>query len=30
VQDVRRVLVDDGVYMVNLIDYPPLRFARCR
>jgi hypothetical protein len=28
VQDVRRVLVDDGVYMVNLIDYPPLRFAR--
>jgi hypothetical protein len=28
VQDVRRVLVDDGVYAVNLIDYPPLRFAR--
>jgi spermidine synthase len=28
VQDVRRVLVDDGVYAVNVIDYPPLRFAR--
>jgi spermidine synthase len=30
VQDVRRVLVDDGVYMLNLIDYPPLRFARAK
>jgi hypothetical protein len=28
VEDVRRVLVDDGVYAVNVIDYPPLRFAR--
>jgi len=26
--DVRRVLVDGGVYAVNLIDHPPLRFAR--
>lgn len=28
VQDIRRVLRDDGVYVVNVIDYPPLRFAR--
>jgi len=28
VEDVRRVLVDDGVYTVNVIDYPPLAFAR--
>jgi len=28
VEDVRRILVDDGVYTVNVIDYPPLRFAR--
>ena len=28
VADVRRVLVSDGVYLVNVIDYPPLRFAR--
>lgn len=28
VTDVRRVLTPDGVYMVNVIDYPPLRFAR--
>ena len=26
--DVRRLLRSDGVYMLNLIDYPPLRFAR--
>lgn len=25
---VRRILVPEGVYMVNVIDYPPLRFAR--
>ncbi|MBW3589337.1 MAG: fused MFS/spermidine synthase [Actinobacteria bacterium] len=28
VAGVRRVLVSDGVYLVNVIDYPPLRFAR--
>ena len=28
VADVRRVLVQDGLYLVNVIDYPPLRFAR--
>jgi spermidine synthase len=27
-QDVRRVMAPEGVYVVNLIDYPPLRFAR--
>ena len=26
--DVQRVLTDDGVYVVNVIDYPPLAFAR--
>jgi hypothetical protein len=26
--DVRSALTDGGVYMMNLIDYPPLRFAR--
>ena len=26
--DVRRLLRSDGVYVLNLIDYPPLRFAR--
>ncbi len=26
--DVRTILVDDGVYVMNLIDHPPLRFAR--
>ncbi len=26
--DVRRLLRPDGVYLLNLIDYPPLRFAR--
>ena len=26
--DVRRLLRPDGVYVLNLIDYPPLRFAR--
>jgi spermidine synthase len=28
VADIRRVLRPDGVYMVNVIDYPPLGFAR--
>lgn len=28
VRDVHRVLRDGGVYVVNVIDYPPLRFAR--
>jgi spermidine synthase len=28
VADIRRVLVPDGVYAVNVIDFPPLRFAR--
>jgi spermidine synthase len=28
VADVQRVLVDGGVYAINVIDYPPLRFAR--
>jgi hypothetical protein len=28
VADVRRVLTSEGVYVVNVIDYPPLRFAR--
>lgn len=28
VADVRRVLEDEGVYVLNVIDYPPLRFAR--
>ena len=28
VTDIRRVLTPDGVYVVNVIDYPPLRFAR--
>lgn len=28
VTDVRRVLDDDGVYVLNVIDRPPLRFAR--
>lgn len=27
VDDVRRVLTPDGLYLVNVIDYPPLRFA---
>ncbi|MDO9380847.1 MAG: fused MFS/spermidine synthase [Nocardioidaceae bacterium] len=27
-QEVRRVLVDDGIYAVNLIDYGPMDFAR--
>ena len=26
--DVRRVMRPDGLYVLNLIDYPPLRFAR--
>jgi len=26
--DVKRVLRPDGVYVLNIIDYPPLRFAR--
>ena len=26
--EIDRVLTDDGVYVVNLIDYPPLAFAR--
>lgn len=28
VTDVRRVLTSEGVYVVNVIDYPPLAFAR--
>lgn len=28
VADVRRVLTDEGVYLVNVIDYEPLAFAR--
>ena len=28
VRDVHRVLTDDGVYTLNVIDYPPLDFAR--
>ena len=28
VRDIERVLRDGGVYVVNVIDYPPLRFAR--
>jgi spermidine synthase len=28
VQEVRRVLRPGGIYVVNVIDYPPLRFAR--
>jgi spermidine synthase len=28
IEDVRRVLAPDGVYAINVIDYPPLRFAR--
>ncbi|HVM09359.1 MAG TPA: fused MFS/spermidine synthase [Acidimicrobiales bacterium] len=28
VSDIARVLSDDGIYAVNVIDYPPLRFAR--
>lgn len=28
VSEVRRVLVPDGIYLVNVIDYPPARFAR--
>lgn len=28
VTDVRRVLTPEGLYILNLIDYPPLRFAR--
>ena len=28
--DVRRVLVDDGVYAMNLIDHPPLAFVRAQ
>jgi spermidine synthase len=28
VEDVRRVLVPDGIYVANLIDRPPLRFTR--
>ena len=28
VRDVHRVLSDDGVYALNVIDYPPLDFAR--
>jgi spermidine synthase len=28
VSDVRRVLTPEGLYVLNLIDYPPLRFAR--
>ncbi|HEX6382021.1 MAG TPA: fused MFS/spermidine synthase, partial [Acidimicrobiia bacterium] len=26
--DVKRVMRPDGLYVLNLIDYPPLRFAR--
>ena len=28
VREVRRVLRPDGVYVVNVIDYPPIRFAK--
>lgn len=28
VGEVRRVLTEDGLYALNVIDYPPLRFAR--
>lgn len=28
VADIRRVLVPEGLYLVNVIDYPPLEFAR--
>ena len=28
VADVQRVLTDEGVYLVNVIDYPPMAFAR--
>ncbi len=28
VADVRRVLTSDGIYLVNVIDYPPMHFAR--
>ncbi len=28
IAEVRRVLDEDGLYALNLIDYPPLRFAR--
>lgn len=28
VADIRRVLAPGGIYVLNLIDYPPLRFAR--
>ena len=28
VRDVHRVLTDDGIYALNVIDYPPLEFAR--
>ena len=27
-EDVRRVLAADGIYVANLIDRPPLRFTR--
>ncbi len=27
-EEIDRVLTDDGVYVINLIDYPPLGFAR--
>jgi MFS family permease len=30
VADIRRVLRPDGLYMVNVIDYPPLSFARAK
>lgn len=29
-RDIRRVLADRGFYVVNLIDYPPLRFVRAQ
>ena len=28
IDDVERVMRDDGVYVLNIIDYPPLRFVR--
>lgn len=30
VEDVRRVLAPDGVYLINVIDYTPARFARAK
>ena len=30
IDDVRATLRPDGLYMINIIDYPPLRFARAK